>query len=80
LLLILAGASFMKIITAATDFSKAAANAAVYATGMVASMCADLMLVHSWKLPVTYGEIPIPVTTDNIIEDAKRNIDTLKKS
>jgi nucleotide-binding universal stress UspA family protein len=69
----------MKIITAATDFSKAAANAAVYATGMVASMCADLMLVHSWKLPVTYGEIPIPVITDNIIEDAKRNIDTLKK-
>jgi hypothetical protein len=51
----------MKIITAATDFSKAAANAAVYATGMVASMCADLVVVHSWKLPVTYGKYQYPL-------------------
>jgi nucleotide-binding universal stress UspA family protein len=69
----------MKTIIAATDFSPAATNAAIYATDMAVSVSADLLLVHIWKLPVTYGEIPTPIFADDIMEDAKINMAGLEK-
>jgi nucleotide-binding universal stress UspA family protein len=69
----------MKTIIATTDFSPAAENAASYATDMAVSMCADLLLLHIWKLPISYGEMPTPITADDIMEDAKKNMDALEK-
>jgi nucleotide-binding universal stress UspA family protein len=69
----------MKTIIAATDFSPAATNAAGYATDMAVSMGANLLLVHIWRLPVSYGEMPMVITADNIMEDAQKNMTALEQ-
>jgi nucleotide-binding universal stress UspA family protein len=69
----------MKKIIAATDFSAAATNAALYATDMALSIGANLLLVHIWQLPVSYGEMPMPITEKEIMEGAKQGMDTLEQ-
>ncbi len=69
----------MKTIIAATDFSGAATNAALYATDMAVSLHADLLLVNVWQLPVSYDGMVIPVLADDLMEDAKKNMKALEQ-
>lgn len=69
----------MKTIIAATDFSGAATNAAMYATDMAVSLQANLLLVHVWKLPINYDGMVTPVLGDDLMEDAKKSMKALEK-
>lgn len=68
----------MKTIIVATDFSSAATNAVIYATDMAVTLHADLLLVHVWKLPVSYDGMATPVLADDLMEDAKKNMKALE--
>lgn len=69
----------MKTILVATDFSAAAMNAAVYAAEMAVSLKADILLFHSYDVPVSYSEIPAAVSLDDIQVDAEKQIEDVKK-
>ena len=69
----------MKTILLATDFSGAAQNAANYAADMALVINADLLLVHIYEIPVSYGEMPVPVNDEVIMENAEKNITELKE-
>lgn len=68
----------MKTILLATDFSIAALNAANYATDMALTINATIMLLHVCSLPVSYGEIPSELNTDDLLRDTEKNIYNLK--
>jgi nucleotide-binding universal stress UspA family protein len=68
----------MKTILAATDFSATATNAAEYATDMAIALHADVMLLHTFQVPVSYNEFPTPVSVTDIQADAERLMNELK--
>ncbi len=68
----------MKTILVATDFSAAAMNAAEYAAEMAISLQADIVLFHSYDIPVSYSEIPAAVSLEDIQVDAERQMAVVK--
>lgn len=70
----------MPYIIAATDFSDAANNALHYACKLAEDCNASLKVVHSFMIPVTFGENPMPVMPlDEGREIAEERMDTLVK-
>lgn len=51
----------MSIIIAATDFSPAANSAVHYACSMASAFKASLHVMHSFIIPVAYGDTPMPL-------------------
>lgn len=70
----------MKTIIVTTDFSPAADNAAEYAAGMASYYHKELLLLHVYEIPVTYGDVPIAANLDEMIKLANEQIGTLKDS
>ncbi|MCW3092015.1 MAG: universal stress protein [Ferruginibacter sp.] len=70
----------MKTILVATDFSPAAGNAANYAADMALGCNAILCLLHVYQMPVMFSEVPLPVTVDEMREDAIKQLTTIKES
>ena len=68
----------MKTILLATDFSPAALNAAHYAKDMAISIKADLLLVHVIPVPVTYTDLPVAVSIDDMLRNTENEINALK--
>lgn len=59
----------MKTILIPTDFSPAAMNAAEYAIDMAKAINADIFLLNVYQIPYTYGEIPVPIDSEVMIQD-----------
>jgi nucleotide-binding universal stress UspA family protein len=51
----------MPVIIAATDFSNAGNNAVHYAHAMASAYGCALHIVHSYVIPVAYGDTPVPL-------------------
>lgn len=51
----------MPFIIVATDFSEVANNAVHYACNMASSSNAEIMLLHSFIIPVSFGDNPMPI-------------------
>ena len=64
----------MKTILVATDFSSSAANAANYAAEMALRIKANLLLLHVYRIPIGYLEMPIPVNLGDMLLVAERQI------
>lgn len=69
----------MKTILVLTDFSPAGTNAAKYGADMAQAIGARLTLLHICKSPMSYSEIPVLLDTDQLMEDAEKAIEALKK-
>jgi nucleotide-binding universal stress UspA family protein len=69
----------MKKILVATDFSAVALNAANYASDMALAINADIILLHVFQIPVSYGEIPLMMNEGNMWQDAEKNMKELKQ-
>ena len=68
----------MKTLLVATDFSAAALNAACYASDMALAINADIVLLNTYDIPVSYMEIPVAVNFDSLQKDAETALDKLK--
>lgn len=68
----------MRTIIVATDFSRSAANAASYAAMMASALQADLFLLHAYEMPVSTGEISLPVDLEGWQRDAESALNQLK--
>jgi len=64
----------MKKIIAATDFSPAAENALNYAADMANSIGAHLLLIHVTQLPVSFGDVPLAVYIEDLINAAEKDL------
>jgi nucleotide-binding universal stress UspA family protein len=69
----------MKTIIATTDFSAAADNAALYAAKMAAAIHANLLLLHVYQLPVTYMEVPLIITEEEMVKLAQERLTNFKE-
>lgn len=69
----------MKTIIVATDFSTAALNAAEYAADMALAIQADILLLHISEIPIAYLGIPVAATEDEMMNDAKKSLSSLKE-
>ena len=68
----------MKTILVATDFSPAAINATHYAADMAIAINADIYLLHVFQMPHNYGEIPVPIDTEAMMQDAVGQLAEIK--
>ena len=68
----------MKTILVATDFSTAALNAANYAADMAKAINADLLLWHTYQMPVIHLEAPLAISEEEMKEDGEMNINRLR--
>jgi len=68
----------MKTILLATDFSLTASNAADYAADMALALNADLVLLHTYQMPVIYLEGSLAVNEQEMKEDAEMKIERLR--
>jgi len=69
----------MKTIIAPTNFTATSLRAVNYAADMAVTIDADLILLHVIQLPAAFD---VPLTQyeyDSMLEDAERELDTLKK-
>ena len=64
----------MKTILVATDFSATAFNAAAYAADMAQAIDAKLVLLHTYQVPVSYGEIPIAINMADFVKDIEKQL------
>lgn len=69
----------MKTILVATDFSPAATNAANYAAEMALTINANILLFHVYQIPVGYLEVPIPLSPEDLLMGAEKQIKDLKE-
>lgn len=69
----------MKTILVATDFSPAARNAANYAADMAQACNANLLVLHVYQMPLLFLQVPLPVTIDEMIKDAQKEMDHIQK-
>ena len=60
----------IKKILAPTDFSAPAYNASVYAASLAKQVHASLILFHSYHLPITNSESPIPLVTIEALQES----------
>jgi len=70
---------FMKTILVATDFSKAATNAASYAADMALALNANLLLFHVYEIPIAYLEVPVIANFNDLEDTAKLETEKLKE-
>ena len=70
----------MKTLIVPTDFSETALNAANYAVDMALAINADIFLLHTYAIPVSYMEIPVAVNFDTLQKDAESALEKLKNS
>jgi len=68
----------MKTIVVATDFSPAALDAANYAMDMASAIHADVLLLHVYSMPVSFSEIPVALSIEELQKDAEKGISVLK--
>jgi nucleotide-binding universal stress UspA family protein len=68
----------MKTIIVATDFSAAASNAANYAADLALAIKADLLLLHTWQVPVIFSEVPVTTDINKWLKEAEANMSNLK--
>ncbi len=68
----------MRTILIATDFSPASLNAADYAADMAQVIHADLLLLHTYQVPVSYAEVPVAVNMTDLVLDAETRINRVK--
>ncbi len=52
----------MPLLIAATDFSDVAKNATRYACDLAAAQHAEVMIIHSFMMPVVFSDIPMPTS------------------
>lgn len=69
----------MKTILVTTDFSSAAMNATNYAADMASAINADLLLLHVYQIPFSYGEIPVPIDPEEMMENAAEQLKKVKE-
>jgi nucleotide-binding universal stress UspA family protein len=69
----------MKTILVTTDFSPAAQNAVNYATDMALSVNADLLLLNVVQTPVSYSDIPIIMSLEDMMRSTEKDINDLKE-
>lgn len=62
----------MSYIIAATDFSAISLNAVNYAADLALATGHDLVIIHSFSLPVMIGDVPVPAS---LIDDTQRDAD-----
>ena len=60
----------MPLIIAATDFSDVAQNAVKYACDIASVQNAEVMIIHSFMVPVVFSDIPMPTS---IVADAEND-------
>lgn len=68
----------MKTIVVGTDFSKSSANAASYAAFMAMALQAELFILHAYEMPVSTGEVSLPVDLDEWHYDAESALKSLQ--
>ncbi len=68
----------MKTILIATDFSPAALNATNYAADMAQVIHANLVLLHTYQVPVSYAEVPVAVNMSDLVTDAEIRLNRIK--
>ncbi len=68
----------MKTILIATDFSATAFNAATYAADMAQVIDANLLLFHSYQVPVTYSEVPVAINFADLQKNAESRLELIK--
>lgn len=66
----------MPLIIAATDFSDVAENAVNYACSLASSQNAEVMVIHSFIVPVMFSDIPMPVS---LMSDAQKDAEAQMK-
>ncbi len=70
----------MKTIIIATDFSSVAANATRYGIDMAAAIQSDILLFHTYELPVNMAEVPVVmIPADEMKTIAEEKLLALKK-
>ncbi len=68
----------MSLIITATDFSKVATNAVNYACELAKETKSDIIVFHSYYLPIYFSDLAIPQMSYNLVEDlAKDNMKEL---
>ena len=71
----------MSYIIAATDFSPISLDAVNYAADMAVAIGHDLVIIHSFSLPVMIGDVPIPASLiDDTQKDADEQMEKLVKT
>ena len=55
----------MPLIIAATDFSDVAENAVNYACSLATAQKAEVMIIHSFIVPIMFSDVPMPVSLMN---------------
>ena len=66
----------MPLIITATDFSDVAENAVNYACSLATALKADVVILHSFIVPVMFSDIPMPVS---LMNDAQGDADESMK-
>ena len=69
----------MKTILVATDFSPAASNAVDYAADMALCIKADLLLLHIVQVPISYSDVPVVITQEDLLRGVEQQIEELKQ-
>ena len=70
----------MPLIIAATDFSDVSQNAVKYACRLAVAQNAQVLILHSYIIPVMFSDVPIPSTlATDVQNDAERQMSALIK-
>lgn len=73
----------MPVIIAATDFSEVANNAIAYACDLAKATNASVVIVHSFVIPITFSDTPLPVMPmdegRDIAEDRVKEVVALQR-
>ena len=67
----------MSFIIAATDFSSVADNAVTYACNLALAQNADVALLHSYSVPLTLGDMSVPLPASDFRMEAEEAMTTL---
>lgn len=67
----------MPFIIAATDFSSVADNAVKYACDLALAQNADITILHTYSVPLTLGDMTVPLPASEFWEEAEVTIDKL---
>jgi len=68
----------MSYIIAATDFSDVSKNGVQYAAGLAQALKINVVIMHTFSMPVMVGETPIPASMiDDLQDDAEEEMNKL---
>lgn len=65
----------MKTILATTDFSPVANNAVYYAADMARAIHANLLLLNTCQMPVSYNEMGVMMNVEDVLEIAEKDME-----